>query len=162
LVSAPEWPPVVVGPYSLVAARKAARSSVFPMRRSLSKSERLKKSEEFRRVFGSPLKHGCQGAKLAALRNPMESNSLDKLIPTRLGVTLSKKFGNAVERNHAKRQVREIFRLHKHRIQPGYDLVFLVYPGDFGYQDRERQFLQLVARAGLLGVVPRSVSSVPD
>ena len=115
------------------------------MRRSLSKGERLKKSEEFRRVFGSPLKHGCQGAKLVAL-----SNSLDKLSPNvRLGVTLSKKFGNAVERNHAKRQVREIFRLHKHRIQPGFDLVFLVYPGDFGYHDRERQFLQLVARAGL-------------
>jgi len=133
------------------------------MRKSLSKGERLKKSEEFRRVFSSPLKHGCQGAKLVALRNTAESNSLDKMKPTvRLGVTLSKKFGNAVERNRAKRQVREIFRLHKHRIQPGYDLVFLVYPGDFGYQDRERQFLQLAARAGLLGVVSRSVPSIPD
>ena len=111
------------------------------MRRSLSKAERLKKSEDFRRVFGSPLKQSCQGAKLAAL-----PNSLDKL---RLGVSLSKKFGNAVERNRAKRQVREIFRLHKYRIQPGYDLVFLVYPGDFGYHERERQFLQLVARSGL-------------
>ena len=115
------------------------------MRRSLTKAERLKKSEEFRRVFGSPLKQSCQGAKLAAL-----SNSLDKVSPVvRLGVTLSKKFGNAVERNRAKRQVREIFRLHKHRIQPGFDLVFLVYPGDFGYHDRERQFLQLLARIGL-------------
>ena len=124
------------------------------MKRSLSKAERLKKKEDFRRVYSSPLKQSCQGAKLAAL-----SNSLDKL---RLGVGLSKKFGNAVERNRAKRQVREIFRLHKHRIQPGYDLVFLVYPGDFGYQDRERQFLQLAARAGLLGVVSRSVPSIPD
>lgn len=111
------------------------------MRRSLSKAERLKKSEDFRRVFSSPLKQSCQGAKLTAL-----SNSLDKL---RFGVGLSKKFGNAVERNRAKRQVREIFRLHKNRIQPGYDLVFLVYPGDFGYHEREQQFLQLVARAGL-------------
>jgi ribonuclease P protein component len=111
------------------------------MKRSLSKAERLKKSEDFRRVFGSPLKQGCQGAKLAAL-----SNSLDKL---RFGVSLSKKFGNAVERNRAKRQVREIFRLHKHRLQPGFDLVFLVYPGEYDYHDRERQFLQLVARAGL-------------
>lgn len=111
------------------------------MKRSLSKADRLKKSEEFRRVFGSPLKQSCQGAKLAAL-----SNSLDK---TRLGVGLSKKFGNAVERNRAKRQVREIFRLHRYRLQPGFDLVFLVYPGDFTYWDRERQFLQLVARAGL-------------
>jgi ribonuclease P protein component len=128
------------------------------MRRSLSKGERLKKGDEFRRVFGSPLKHGCQGAKLAVL-----SNSLDELNPRlRLGVTLSKKFGNAVERNRAKRQVREIFRLHKHRIQPGYDLVFLVYPGAFGYRDREKQFLQLVARAGLLGMVPGSLPPLSD
>ena len=129
------------------------------MRRSLSKSERLKKGDEFRRVFGSPLKQSCQGAKLAVL-----SNSLDELSPrrVRLGVTLSKKFGNAVERNRAKRQVREIFRLHKHCIQPGYDLVFLVYPGNFGYRDRERQFLQLVARAGILGVATRSLPSLPD
>ena len=125
----------------LAAARKGARNSVPLMKRSLSKDERLRKNEEFRRVFGSPLKHSCQGAKLAAL-----SNSLDK---TRLGVGLSKKFGNAVERNRAKRQVREIFRLHKQCIQPGFDLVFLVYPGKFGYHDRERQFLQLLARAGL-------------
>ena len=111
------------------------------MKRSLSKDQRLKKSEDFRRVFGSPLKQGCQGAKLVAL-----SNSLDKL---RFGVSLSKKFGNAVERNRAKRQVREIFRLHSDRLKPGYDLVFLVFPGDFDYWDRERQFLQLVARAGI-------------
>jgi len=129
------------------------------MRRSLSKGERLKKGEDFRRVFGSPLKQGCQGAKLAIL-----SNSLDELGSgrVRLGVTLSKKFGNAVERNRAKRQVREIFRLHKHRIQPGYDLVFLAYPGNFGYWDREKQFLQLVARAGILGVATRSLPSLPD
>ena len=132
------------------------------MKRSLSKTERLKKSEDFRRVFGSPLKQSCQGAKLAALRNSLESNSLDKVTPTRLGVTLSKKFGNAVERNRAKRQVREIFRLHKHRLQPGLDLVFLVYPGKFDYHDRERQFLQLATKAGLLGVVPGSLPSASD
>ena len=111
------------------------------MKRSLSKEERLKKSEEFRRALGSGLKVSTSGAKLAVL-----PNSLDK---SRLGVGLSKKFGNAVERNRAKRQVREIFRLHKHRLKPGFDLVFLVFPGNFGYGDRERQFLQLLERAGL-------------
>ena len=124
------------------------------MKRSLSKAERLKKSEDFRRVFGSPLKHSCQGAKLAAV-----SNSLDK---PRLGVGLSKKFGNAVERNRAKRQVREIFRLHKDRIKPGYDLVFLVFPGLWSYQDREQQFFQLATRAGLLELAPWSPPPASD
>ena len=111
------------------------------MKRSLSKTERLKNKDDFRRVYSSPLKQSCSGAKLAAL-----SNSLDKL---RFGVGLSKKFGNAVERNRAKRQVREIFRLHKHRIRPGFDLVFLVYPGNYGYWEREIQFLQLLGKIGL-------------
>ncbi len=141
MVSVPVWLLVVDGLSWRAAARRVEKSSAFPMKRSLSKAERLKKKEDFRRVYSSPLKQSCQGAKLAAL-----SNSLDKL---RFGVGLSKKFGNAVERNRAKRQVREIFRLHKHRIQPGFDLVFLVYPGTFGYWDRERQFLQLLDRIGL-------------
>ncbi len=128
------------------------------MKRSLSKHERLKKSEDFRRVFHSPAKQSCSGAKLVTL-----PNSLDKLgTSVRLGVTLSKKFGNAVERNRAKRQVREIFRLHKHRLRPGLDLVFLVYPGEFSYHDRERQFLQLAAKAGILGVVPGSLPPTAD
>lgn len=128
------------------------------MKRSLSKAEKLKKSEDFRRVFGSALKQSCSGAKLAIL-----PNSLDKLGPNvRLGVTLSKKFGNAVERNRAKRQVREIFRLQKHRLRPGLDLVFLVYPGEYSYHDRERQFLQLAAKAGILGVVPGPLPQAAD
>ncbi|MEI8095192.1 MAG: ribonuclease P protein component [Spirochaetales bacterium] len=109
------------------------------MRRSLTKQERLKKKEEFQRVYKSPIQFSCMGAKLA-----LASNSLDK---SRLGVGLSKKFGNSVERNRAKRQVREIFRLHKQTIQPGFDLVFLVFPGKFSYADRQRQFLQLVGRS---------------
>ncbi len=108
------------------------------MRRSLTKKERLKKKEEFQRCFKSPSQVSCQGAKLA-----LTANSLDR---SRLGVGLSKKFGNAVERNRAKRQVREIFRLHKDRLRPGFDLVFLIFPGKFTYADRERQYLQLLGR----------------
>lgn len=111
------------------------------MKRSLSKAERLRKGTEFRQVFSSASKQSCLGAKLSAL-----PNSLDK---PRFGVGLSKKFGNAVERNHAKRQVREIFRLHKHRVKPGYDLVFLIFPGPWTYREREEQFLRLLERAGL-------------
>ena len=92
-------------------------------------------------MIAAPLRQSCSGARLSAL-----PNSLDKL---RLGVGLSKKFGNAVERNRAKRQVREIFRLFKSKIEPGFDLVFLIYPGNYSYADRQEQFRQLVIRAGL-------------
>ena len=48
--------------------------------------------------------------------------------PSRLGTTVSRKVGNAVVRNHCKRQLKEFFRGIRHRLSPALDLSILARP----------------------------------
>jgi len=70
----------------------------------------------------------------------------------RICFTTSKGLKNAVARNRAKRLGREAFRLMKHRLESGYDLILLVYPepDTTTLSDRERQLASLFKKAGLL------------
>ncbi len=43
----------------------------------------------------------------------------------RLGITASKKIGNAVTRNRAKRRIRELYRSNLARLKTGYDFVIV-------------------------------------
>lgn len=49
----------------------------------------------------------------------------DRLPPTRLGVTVTRKVGKAVDRNRIKRLVREAFRRERRRFDSGLDLVWV-------------------------------------
>lgn len=56
---------------------------------------------------------------------------------TRLGVTASKKVGNAVKRNKVKRLIREFFRLNKTRFPQSYDIVIVAKKGAYGLNSRQ-------------------------
>lgn len=43
----------------------------------------------------------------------------------RIGITTSKKIGNAVHRNRSRRVIREAFRTMPGEIRPGYDVIFV-------------------------------------
>ena len=78
-----------------------------------------------------------------------------KVIPNRLdysrfGISVSKRVGNAVVRNHVKRLLREILRLSK--IVPGWDIILIVRtPAALSsYQKLNEAVVQLLSRAQII------------
>lgn len=72
---------------------------------------------------------------------------------SRLGITVSKKVHkSAVERNRLKRQVREIFRLHRNTFLKNFDMVVVVKKECLGrsFQDMTQEFQKAWKRLGLL------------
>jgi ribonuclease P protein component len=86
---------------------------------------RLKRRPEFLRVAARGRKCAAAGLVLQAYRRPAISElPSDEAI--RVGFTASKKVGGAVERNRARRRLREAARrVLPERAKPGYDLVLV-------------------------------------
>jgi ribonuclease P protein component len=68
----------------------------------------------------------------------------------RVVFTFARKFGNAVERNRARRLSREAYRLLRNALEPGFDLVLFLYPGGDSFGNRMEQLKILFRKAALL------------
>ncbi|GIQ70034.1 ribonuclease P protein component [Xylanibacillus composti] len=70
----------------------------------------------------------------------------------RLGISASKKLGNAVVRNRLRRQIKEIVRLHVDQIQPQHDVIIIARKPSTAqdYWQMEKSLLHVLKRAGLL------------
>ncbi|MFH1730122.1 MAG: ribonuclease P protein component [Planctomycetota bacterium] len=88
-----------------------------PARHTFSRDERLKSRGDFRRC----IKRGARAAGKAIVVRVARNG----LTVTRLGAGSTRRLGNAVERNRQKRLVREAFRLTKHQLPAGLDIVAL-------------------------------------
>lgn len=71
---------------------------------------------------------------------------------SRLGVSVSTKLGCAVVRNRVRRRIREIYRLNKAKMLPGYNLIVVarVRAVETDYQKLDRTYLRLLEQLDLL------------
>lgn len=90
-------------------------------KKSFPKSARLLKPAEFERVFQ---KRTSASDSLIIAYAALSENE-----QPRIGLTVSRKCGNAVERNRWKRSLREAFRLVQHELPRQLDLIVLPQRG---------------------------------
>lgn len=108
---------------------------------------RLSRSGDFDRVFRSGRSHA--GRELVLYVFPRGGDG-----PPRLGLSVSRKVGGAVERNRVKRLLREAFALESGRLPAGTDAVVVARSDANGLAEREglagirRALSDLVGRAG--------------
>ena len=71
---------------------------------------------------------------------------------SRLGITVSTKLGHAVVRNRVRRRFRELYRLHRADMLPGWDIIMVgrVRAAELPYHKLEKQYLRCLAELGLL------------
>ena len=110
----------------------------------LRRPNRLRRAADFQRVRdrGDRRRH-----PLAILLFVPNTHSV-----SRFGFAASRRIGNAVERNRAKRLLREVVRLHLHEIDSGWDCLLIARRATptAGFWDVEEALLTLLERANLL------------
>ncbi|MFA6172868.1 MAG: ribonuclease P protein component [Kiritimatiellales bacterium] len=113
--------------------------------RTLSKKQRLIQASLFGEAFAQ--KSNFVGRYMVFWLRTGQDAAL------RLGVVTSKKVSNrAVDRNLARRRLREIFRRHRAELSGSADLVIIARRNLLAasYADVEYEFLRLAEKAGLL------------
>jgi ribonuclease P protein component len=129
------------------------------MGRSQRRGRRLSRSAEFERVY----RQGRSVANRHLVLYSFPNASIDR---PRLGLSVSRKVGGAVERNHVKRLLREAFDGVEPQLEGGHDVVVVARPEARELAERDGlagidgALEELIARAGLRTQEPDGSLSV--
>lgn len=96
-------------------SQKSGTQASSPLSYTFPKGLRLRKSYEFRRLAKRGRRRAGKFLVLDIFQFPLNKRKA----PPKLGITVSKRFGKAHERNRFKRRVREAFRLKQHELPLG-------------------------------------------
>lgn len=108
---------------------------------TLKKLDRLRKNSEFATVCRFGRRWSSPFFNIYVKKNHSAS--------VRLGVSVSKRVGNAVVRNRNKRRLREAFRHQLHHLTAGIDVVITAKPpiNDLDYAAIVREMVKLLKRS---------------
>ena len=108
------------------------------------KSQKIKAKREFQTVYEKG--HSVVDGLAVFYVLPGENEKI------KIGFAVGKKVGNAVIRNHVKRLMREVFRLHKGELKPNFRVIWVARKrlAQADFKTFERVFLRLAKRANLL------------
>ncbi len=105
----------------------------------------LKQNSDFRRAYGRGKSYSAPALVTYVLKN-------NRAGICRMGITTSKKIGNAVERNRCRRIIRAAFRELSPEIKGGYDFVFVARTRTKNLKstDIKKDMLQHLTKAGVI------------
>jgi ribonuclease P protein component len=120
----------------------------------LSRDERIRRRAEFQEVYERGTKLHSRYCTLFSLGRPGS--------PSRLGIAATRKLGGAVQRNLAKRLIREVFR--RNKVANGFDIV--VVPRrellEASLAVLEADYRHLIERVTRQRSSPRRTGAAPD
>lgn len=112
------------------------KAGVF-LKMTISAEQKLRKVVDFKNLQREGVRFNCGGFFIVIRRHSLGL--------VRFGVIASRKVGNAVRRNRAKRVFREIFRLNQHVISCSCDFLVVVRSNfeDYSYGELQGRFLRV-------------------